>query len=99
VARLATPGMDGASAPSSLATSSGQAVSWCQACSRPVALGLVVGVVGALGHAWDRSIQYRRAEVAECEHNREGPYGTGLKAHDFVITQPQLPRHDPSDSR
>jgi hypothetical protein len=48
VARLVTPGMDGASAPSSLATSSGQAVSWCQACSRPVALCLVVGVVGAL---------------------------------------------------
>jgi hypothetical protein len=77
VARLVIPGMDGASAPSSLATSSGQAVSWCQACSRPVALCLVVGVVGALGHAWVRSIQNRRADVAECGHNRDSPYGTG----------------------
>jgi hypothetical protein len=26
------------------------------------------------------------------------PHG-GLEGHDFVITQPQLARHDPSDSR
>jgi hypothetical protein len=54
-----------------------QTLSWCEAALGPVALGLVVGILAAVGHAGDWAVQDCGVDVAEGEDNRDGPYGVG----------------------